>query len=92
MDRQFTHMSHIIDDLLDVLRIRGGKATLRPEVLDSVQLIRQSSEATRLHLRENRPGTLDLPDHPFADRSCDSPCLGDSQPTYKCSEIHESGY
>ena len=65
MDRQITHMSHIIDDLLDVSRIRGGKVTLRPEVLDLVQLIRQSSESHEVTFREATVRlTLNLPDQP----------------------------
>ena len=65
MDRQITHMSHIIDDLLDVSRIRGGKVSLRPEVLDLVQLIRQSSESHEVTFREATVRlTLNLPDQP----------------------------
>lgn len=41
MERQVSHMSRLIDDLLDVSRITQGKVTLRPERLDLATLVSQ---------------------------------------------------
>ncbi len=65
MDRQIIHMSHIIDDLLDVSRIRGGKVTLRPEQVDLVQLIRQISDSHYPNFQESSVALiLALPEEP----------------------------
>jgi signal transduction histidine kinase/CheY-like chemotaxis protein len=45
--RQVTHMSRLIDDLLDVSRLGLGKVLLRAEQLDLVRLARQSGEDYR---------------------------------------------
>jgi signal transduction histidine kinase len=45
--RQVTHMSRLIDDLLDVSRLGLGKVLLRTELLDLVRLVRQSAEDYR---------------------------------------------
>ncbi len=65
MDRQITHMSHIIDDLLDVSRIRGGKVTLRPERVDLVQLVRQIADSHYASFQESSVAlNLALPEEP----------------------------
>jgi signal transduction histidine kinase len=40
LDRQIGHMSHLVDDLLDVSRIARGKISLRVEQLDFARLLR----------------------------------------------------
>jgi signal transduction histidine kinase len=45
--RQVTHMSRLIDDLLDVSRLGLGKVLLRTEQLDLVRLVRQTAEDYR---------------------------------------------
>lgn len=45
--RQVTHMSRLIDDLLDVSRLGLGKILLRTELLDLVRLVRQTAEDYR---------------------------------------------
>jgi signal transduction histidine kinase/ActR/RegA family two-component response regulator len=47
MQRQLKHLARIIDDLLDMARVRSGKILLRPERLDLVGIIRQSAEDRR---------------------------------------------
>ncbi len=47
--RQATHMSHLVDGLLDVTRIASGKIVLKMERLDLLQLLRDAAE-------DHRPG------------------------------------
>jgi signal transduction histidine kinase len=47
MDRQITHLTRLIDDLLDVRRITSGRIQLKREPLDLETVIRQSVETVR---------------------------------------------
>lgn len=47
MERQVSHMSRLIDDLLDVSRITRGKILLRKEMLDLTRLVRATTEDHR---------------------------------------------
>jgi signal transduction histidine kinase len=47
IDRQVQHLSHMVDDLLDVSRITRGKVQLHPERLDLGQLARTAAEDYR---------------------------------------------
>ncbi len=47
IERQVTHLSRLVDDLLDVSRITRGKIQLRKERLDLVQLVRATTEDYR---------------------------------------------
>ena len=62
MERQVAHLGRMVDDLLDVSRLIGGKVILRPERLDLARLVRLAVEAHRpdveqagLNLFENSP-------------------------------------
>ncbi len=57
MDRQIVHMSHLINDLLDVSRISRGKISLRKEQIDLASLVRQNAED---HKEAFRAATLAL--------------------------------
>ncbi len=48
MARQTTHLGSLVDDLLDVSRIRLGKLTLRPQPLDLRDVARRSFEALQV--------------------------------------------
>ena len=63
MERQVTHMVHLIDDLLDVARISGGKLNLRMERIALNGLLSSAVE-TSLPLIEaaHHALVLDLPD------------------------------
>jgi PAS domain S-box-containing protein len=63
MERQVTHMVHLIDDLLDVARISGGKLNLRMEGIDLNRVLASAVE-TSLPLIEaaHHELVLDLPD------------------------------
>ncbi|TFY98156.1 PAS domain-containing hybrid sensor histidine kinase/response regulator [Ramlibacter rhizophilus] len=50
IDRQVTHMSRLIDDLLDVSRIARGKLALRKERCDLAAVARQTAEDYRSSL------------------------------------------
>jgi signal transduction histidine kinase len=45
IDRQTTHLSRLVDDLLDVARVTSGKIELRPEALDLRALAERSLDA-----------------------------------------------
>jgi signal transduction histidine kinase len=47
MERQVRHMSRLIDDLLEVSRIRQGKLELHKELMDLTAVVRDAVEATR---------------------------------------------
>ncbi len=71
IDRQVRHMTHLLDDLLDVSRVAAGKISLRKERMDLVELVRATVEE---HRPDAQAGGLalaaSLPDRPvwvFAD-------------------------
>ncbi|WP_332813621.1 PAS domain-containing sensor histidine kinase [Ramlibacter sp.] len=47
MDRQVSHMTRLVDDLLDVSRIGRGQLTLRAERCDFAAIVRQTAEDYR---------------------------------------------
>jgi PAS domain S-box-containing protein len=51
MARQVRHLSHLVDDLLDVSRISRGKVQLRKQRLDLTQLARTAAEDRRAVLQ-----------------------------------------
>jgi PAS domain S-box-containing protein len=64
MDRQITHISRLVDDLLDVSRITQGKFELRTESVDLREILGNAIEGARPFL-DDRGHSLDLilPDH-----------------------------
>jgi two-component system CheB/CheR fusion protein len=50
IDRQVTHLTRLVDDLLDISRISRGKISLRKERLDLVALVRTAVEDHRLSI------------------------------------------
>ena len=54
IDRQVTHMTRLIDDLLDVGRITQNKVELRKEAVDIGDAVRQAIETSRPLLEESR--------------------------------------
>ncbi|MGF6552096.1 hybrid sensor histidine kinase/response regulator [Paraburkholderia youngii] len=64
--RQVKHLSRLVDDLLDVARIRQGKITLRHEIVELAAALEAAIETVRPAL--NRKGhtlTTDLPGEPL---------------------------
>ncbi|RYZ98796.1 MAG: response regulator [Moraxellaceae bacterium] len=53
MERQVSHMVHLIDDLLDVSRISSGKIQLKKEVTQLDQIILSALEVSRLVIDAN---------------------------------------
>jgi signal transduction histidine kinase/CheY-like chemotaxis protein len=65
MDRQMQLLARIVDDLLDVARITGGKVALQRERLDLAQVVRRSVEDRRGLLEAAGLGLdLELPPAP----------------------------
>ncbi|QJW92958.1 PAS domain S-box protein [Frigoriglobus tundricola] len=73
MDRQLGHMINLIDDLLDVSRVRSGKITLRAERVTVREAVEAAVEACRPCIDEKRHAlVLELPTVPLvltADRT-----------------------
>jgi two-component system CheB/CheR fusion protein len=65
IERQVTHLTRLVDDLLDIGRISRGKILLRRERLDLVEAVRATLEDQRPDLEEAGLGIdLDLPVSP----------------------------
>lgn len=54
MERQVSHMVHLIDDLLDVSRITSGKVQLKKERVDVRAILESALELSRPLIEENR--------------------------------------
>ncbi|MGZ8972617.1 PAS domain S-box protein [Methylomagnum sp.] len=54
VDRQVTHLTRLVDDLLDVSRIVQGKLTLRTAPIDIVTVIDQAIEVSRPFIEARR--------------------------------------
>jgi PAS domain S-box-containing protein len=65
IDRQLTHMTRLVDDLLDIGRLTTGKVKLHKEVLRAGEIVSRSAETVR-PLIEARRQTLkiELPGEP----------------------------
>jgi PAS domain S-box-containing protein len=66
IDRQVSHLSRLVDDLLDMSRITSGKVVLHKEPLDLAEVVSRAVEATRAAVDErNHTLTLTLPHDPL---------------------------
>jgi signal transduction histidine kinase len=54
MDRQVTHLSRLVDDLLDISRIDQGKFALRKEKVSLQAVLELAIEASRIHIDANQ--------------------------------------
>jgi CheY-like chemotaxis protein/two-component sensor histidine kinase len=66
IDRQVTHLTRLVDDLLDVSRITSGKIELQLEPVEVADLVARAVESSR-QLIEDRGHTLEvvLPEQPL---------------------------
>lgn len=73
MDRQLTHMVHMVDDLLDVSRVSRGKVVLRREQLDLKAVVEAAIETARQAVESGKHElVVSLPEEAlilFADRT-----------------------
>jgi two-component system CheB/CheR fusion protein len=66
IDRQVTHLTRLVDDLLDISRISRGKISLRQERLDLAAVVRSAVDDHRLSITAaGLELGLELPDHPL---------------------------
>jgi len=73
MERQVQHMTHLVDDLLDVSRLSAGTVALDQALLDLREVVGLAVEQSRSHIDAKRHALLlDLPDAPCT-------VLGDSK-------------
>jgi PAS domain S-box-containing protein len=67
VDRQFDHLVHLVDDLLDVSRISRGKIELRRERLDLAEIVHAALEMSDSGLsRGDRRLIVSVPSEPIA--------------------------
>jgi PAS domain S-box-containing protein len=63
MNRQLTHLVRLVDDLLDVARIRSGKVELRKSIVSLAEVLATSAEASRAVIDAHRHQlSIDTPD------------------------------
>jgi PAS domain S-box-containing protein len=66
IDRQLSHMTRLVDDLLDVGRITTGKITLNRKVLDVREAVARSVESTRHYFSaKGQQFDVDVPERDF---------------------------
>jgi PAS domain S-box-containing protein len=64
MDRQVSHLVHLVDDLLDLGRITAGKIELRRKHASLKELVLRSVEATRVFIEAHgHELAIDVPEH-----------------------------
>jgi PAS domain S-box-containing protein len=64
--RQVKHLTHLVDDLLDVSRIVRGKISLKKERLDLVEVIKAALETARVFISEKQQHLeVRLPEQPI---------------------------
>jgi len=66
MERQISHLVHLVDDLLDVSRVTSGKIILRRETIDLQSMIQSAVEMCRGNLLEHgHQWTVEQPEQPI---------------------------
>lgn len=66
MDRMLTHLSHLVDDLLDVSRVSQGKISLRKERIELNEVLRSAIEASQHNLdAANHTFVAEMPAEPI---------------------------
>lgn len=66
MDRMLTHLSHLVDDLLDVSRVSQGKISLRKERIELSEVLRSAIEASQHNLDAgNHTFVAEMPAQPI---------------------------
>jgi PAS domain S-box-containing protein len=66
LERQFAHLVHLVEDLLDVSRVTSGKITLRRAPIELRDVVRAALETVRPLVEANRQTLqVSLPDEPM---------------------------
>lgn len=66
MDRMLTHLSHLVDDLLDVSRVSQGKISLKKERIALSEVLRSAIEASQHNLDAGRHRFVtEIPEDPI---------------------------
>ncbi|MDR6625792.1 hybrid sensor histidine kinase/response regulator [Caulobacter segnis] len=65
MERMLEHLTHLVDDLLDVSRVSQGKIILKKARLELGEVLRSAIDASQHHLEAaGHSFVIDLPDRP----------------------------
>ena len=65
MDRMLTHLSHLVDDLLDVSRVSQGKISLRKSRIELTEILNSAIEASQHNLDAGKHTfTVEMPAEP----------------------------
>ncbi|WP_421736944.1 hybrid sensor histidine kinase/response regulator [Caulobacter sp.] len=66
MDRMLTHLTHLVDDLLDVSRVSQGKISLKKERIALSEILQSAIEASQHYLDAGRHRFVtEIPDDPI---------------------------
>jgi two-component system CheB/CheR fusion protein len=66
MDRQSQHMTRLVNDLLDIVRLERGKLQLQPEPIDLLDCVREVAQGIQGSCRTARLTlNVELPDEPL---------------------------
>lgn len=66
IDRQLTHLTRLVDDLLDVSRISEGKISLKKEQVELSEIVQSAIEASQPNLDDGGHAfTVDMPAEPI---------------------------
>lgn len=66
LGRQVRHLRHLVDDLLDVTRVSGGKVALKREHLNLIELVKQCIDDHRVALDQSGVSlSMHLPEVPI---------------------------
>ena len=93
MERQVAQMVRLIDDLLDVARISGGKIELQKAPVDLRSLLAAAIETSTPFIeRGGHQMVVDQPDTPLDAGGGRHPhCPGAVEPLEQCGQIHPAG-
>ena len=88
IDRQVAHLTHLVDDLLDVSRITRGKFTLNREVIELSEVVARAIEIASPLLEQRRHLlTVNVATHGLAVDGQGTPRTSRLQPAHECREI-----
>jgi signal transduction histidine kinase len=93
IERQVAHLTHLVDDLLDVSRIARGKVTLKMARIELAEVIRQACESAQSTIAaKGHRFEVHLPETPvMPGRRSGAPDPGSAEPAQQRREVHPRG-
>ncbi len=92
IERQVSHLTRLVDDLLDVSRIARGKVELKEELVEIAEVVAKAIEvATPLLDQRTHVLDVDVPRKTVGARRRDPPEPGGLESAHQRREVHTSG-